>query len=26
MAKHVEQQKAMIAQAFGKTKGLVLTK
>jgi len=26
MAKHVEQQKAMISQAFGKTKGLVLTK
>jgi 2-oxoglutarate dehydrogenase E1 component len=26
MAKHVEQQKALITQAFGKTKGLVLTK
>ena len=26
MAKHAEQQKALIAQAFGKTKGLVLTK
>ena len=26
MAKHVEQQKAMLTQAFGKTKGLVLTK
>jgi 2-oxoglutarate dehydrogenase E1 component len=26
MAKHAEQQKALLAQAFGKTKGLVLTK